>query len=155
MPTLAPTGPKVGTCIGRRHRRPAQGYRCTTRYRAFTTPSIAIGSTGWQLYSASAQGLRYASSGGTVAAVSSRQLIGEERIKIAARLSPLLSPLEERGVRFRSLIWSPLTESNRRPSPYHGDALPTELRGPLFTCLTWAFLPTACHPGPVLRRYGV
>src|SRR5256714_11285470 len=24
---------------------------------------------------------------------------------------------------------SPLTESNRRPSPYHGDALPTELRG--------------------------
>jgi len=23
----------------------------------------------------------------------------------------------------------PLTESNRRPSPYHGDALPTELRG--------------------------
>jgi hypothetical protein len=26
--------------------------------------------------------------------------------------------------------WSPLTESNRRPSPYHGDALPTELRGP-------------------------
>ena len=25
---------------------------------------------------------------------------------------------------------SPLTESNRRPSPYHGDALPTELRGP-------------------------
>lgn len=25
--------------------------------------------------------------------------------------------------------WSPLTESNRRPSPYHGDALPTELRG--------------------------
>src|SRR5215470_17302474 len=27
------------------------------------------------------------------------------------------------------LTWSPLTESNRRPSPYHGDALPTELRG--------------------------
>src|SRR3954463_12620342 len=29
-------------------------------------------------------------------------------------------------------VWagqSPLTESNRRPSPYHGDALPTELRG--------------------------
>src|SRR6476659_5114772 len=24
---------------------------------------------------------------------------------------------------------SPFTESNRRPSPYHGDALPTELRG--------------------------
>src|SRR5437588_5089588 len=28
-----------------------------------------------------------------------------------------------------SVAWSPLTESNRRPSPYHGDALPTELRG--------------------------
>ena len=26
-------------------------------------------------------------------------------------------------------VQSPLTESNRRPSPYHGDALPTELRG--------------------------
>jgi hypothetical protein len=29
-----------------------------------------------------------------------------------------------------SNLRSPLTESNRRPSPYHGDALPTELRGP-------------------------
>jgi hypothetical protein len=28
-----------------------------------------------------------------------------------------------------SVNWSPLTESNRRPSPYHGDALPTELMG--------------------------
>src|SRR5262252_500960 len=28
---------------------------------------------------------------------------------------------------------SPLTESNRRPSPYHGDALPTELRGQVFS----------------------
>src|SRR4051794_15744464 len=36
-----------------------------------------------------------------------------------------------RPTRFRGGIsrWSPLTESNRRPSPYHGDALPTELRG--------------------------
>ena len=25
--------------------------------------------------------------------------------------------------------WSPLTESNCRPFPYHGNALPTELRG--------------------------
>jgi hypothetical protein len=31
--------------------------------------------------------------------------------------------------RIKPLNWSPLTESNRRPSPYHGDALPTELRG--------------------------
>jgi hypothetical protein len=30
---------------------------------------------------------------------------------------------------------SPLTESNRRPSPYHGDALPTELRGPTSAAL--------------------
>src|SRR6202034_4719154 len=37
--------------------------------------------------------------------------------------------------------WSPVTESNRRPSPYHGDALPTELTGPVFSCLTWGFLP--------------
>src|SRR5689334_4679813 len=29
----------------------------------------------------------------------------------------------------RASVQSPLTESNRRPSPYHGDALPTELRG--------------------------
>ena len=32
-----------------------------------------------------------------------------------------------------SVVGSPLTESNRRPSPYHGDALPSELRGRL-TC---------------------
>src|SRR5687768_17649050 len=29
----------------------------------------------------------------------------------------------------RSRSTSPFTESNRRPSPYHGDALPTELKG--------------------------
>ena len=34
-----------------------------------------------------------------------------------------------RRVLDRPNLWSPLTESNRRPSPYHGDALPTELRG--------------------------
>src|SRR6478752_201185 len=27
------------------------------------------------------------------------------------------------------VLQSPFTESNRRPSPYHGDALPTELKG--------------------------
>src|SRR4051812_31918291 len=27
------------------------------------------------------------------------------------------------------VVQSPFTESNRRPSPYHGDALPTELKG--------------------------
>src|SRR5271169_4200304 len=35
---------------------------------------------------------------------------------------------------------SPLTESNRRPSPYHGDALPTELRGQVLSCPTLGFL---------------
>src|SRR5216683_3879819 len=43
--------------------------------------------------------------------------------------------------------WSPLTESNRRPSPYHGDALPTELRGRVLSCLTWA----SATPGAPLR----
>ena len=38
-------------------------------------------------------------------------------------------------------LQSPLTESNRRPSPYHGDALPTELRGRVFSCLTCGFTP--------------
>src|SRR5215469_17109628 len=33
------------------------------------------------------------------------------------------------GIENSAMEWSPLTESNRRPSPYHGDALPTELRG--------------------------
>src|ERR1700733_13282062 len=32
--------------------------------------------------------------------------------------------------RIEPVTWSPVTESNRRPSPYHGDALPTELTGP-------------------------
>src|SRR5579859_6679512 len=35
----------------------------------------------------------------------------------------------------KPLTWSPVTESNRRPSPYHGDALPTELTGPIWSCL--------------------
>jgi hypothetical protein len=50
-----------------------------------------------------------------------------------------MSPLALLARRIRPLSWSPVTESNRRPSPYHGDALPTELTGPVFTCLTWAF----------------
>ena len=52
-------------------------------------------------------------------------------------------------VRNRPLSWSPVTESNRRPSPYHGDALPTELTGPIFTCLTWDFMPSGHFPGRV------
>jgi hypothetical protein len=39
---------------------------------------------------------------------------------------PSICPPEQRGPRFRvrskPLTWSPLTESNRRPSPYHLDA---------------------------------
>lgn len=30
---------------------------------------------------------------------------------------------------------------------YHGDALPTELTGPNFTCLTWDSAPVPCFPG--------
>src|ERR1022692_2846215 len=39
---------------------------------------------------------------------------------------------------------SPLTESNRRPSPYHGDALPTELRGRV--AWRWSARPTRRAP---------
>src|ERR1700733_9385195 len=39
-------------------------------------------------------------------------------------------PGSESGLDLR--LWSPVTESNRRPSPYHGDALPTELTGPTY-----------------------
>ena len=44
------------------------------------------------------------------------------------------------------MTWSPVTESNRRPSPYHGDALPTELTGPIFTCPTWGFAVSTRFP---------
>src|SRR6202035_834122 len=40
-----------------------------------------------------------------------------------------MAPGPVRVVRKNLLTWSPFTESNRRPSPYHGDALPTELKG--------------------------
>ena len=58
-------------------------------------------------------------------------------------------PKEVPGSNIRKTLstWSPLTESNRRPSPYHGDALPTELRGRVFSCLTCDFPP----PGGRLR----
>jgi len=46
---------------------------------------------------------------------------------------PEWPPEPVRDVRIISLNLSPVTESNRRPSPYHGDALPTELTGPIFT----------------------
>src|ERR1700722_11500794 len=44
-----------------------------------------------------------------------------------------MSPPSSPSRRVRPLTWSPVTESNRRPSPYHGDALPTELTGPVST----------------------
>ena len=34
-----------------------------------------------------------------------------------------------KGPHLRAFLVSPLTDSNRRPPPYHGGALPTELRG--------------------------
>ena len=53
------------------------------------------------------------------------------------------------------MTWSPVTESNRRPSPYHGDALPTELTGPIFTCLTCHFAVSARRSGRTYRRHSV
>jgi hypothetical protein len=43
--------------------------------------------------------------------------------------------------RFAALLQSPLTDSNRRPPPYHGGALPTELRGRAWTVAKyqWSF----------------
>ena len=52
-----------------------------------------------------------------------------------------------RDDRNRPLTWSPLTESNRRPSPYHGDALPTELRGRGSRAYTQALRLLKPYPG--------
>jgi len=38
---------------------------------------------------------------------------------------------QPRTTRFAGTLQSPLTDSNRRPLPYHGSALPAELRGRL------------------------
>ena len=57
----------------------------------------------------------------------------------------------ESSVRNNALSWSPVTESNRRPSPYHGDALPTELTGPIFSYLTWGFVLPATLAGRARR----
>src|SRR5690606_12637837 len=48
---------------------------------------------------------------------------------------------------------SPLTESNRRPSPYHGDALPTELRGRATPAAFAALVRVHGPPGPVKPGY--
>jgi PLD-like domain len=39
-----------------------------------------------------------------------------------------------KSARFARLLQSPLADSNRRPPPYHGGALPTELRGRVGDC---------------------
>lgn len=65
---------------------------------------------------------------------------GGDRTPDLTIMSRALSPSElHRPKFFRARIrrdgnywtkeWSPLTESNCRPFPYHGNALPTELRG--------------------------
>ena len=66
---------------------------------------------------------------------------GSERHKLARWAHRRSDPDGRRnGTHTRSrcsknaLDLSPVTESNRRPSPYHGDALPTELTGPVFSC---------------------
>jgi hypothetical protein len=55
-------------------------------------------------------------------------------------------------IRIEPPTWSPLTESNRRPSPYHGDALPTELRGHTAGLRTSASL-TGCGQAAWLGSY--
>src|SRR6266496_1032650 len=71
-----------------------------------------------------------------------------------------MSPPGHHSARTKPLSWSPVTESNRRPSPYHGDALPTELTGPVLTCLTSDVASRAaslralrCRPGQRRRAY--
>src|ERR1700744_1704419 len=58
--------------------------------------------------------------------------------------------MASKGIRLARIIlltWSPVTESNRRPSPYHGDALPTELTGPVFSCLAGVLAGTGALRG--------
>src|SRR5919198_4222862 len=53
---------------------------------------------------------------------------------------------ENRKTAICTALQSPLTDSNRRPPPYHGGALPTELRGRVGKCsarLSGLFEPTA------------
>jgi hypothetical protein len=45
-----------------------------------------------------------------------------ELSEIGAHLAPGMAPEDFRAVRIIPLSWSPFTESNRRPSPYHGAA---------------------------------
>src|SRR5262249_20502285 len=54
---------------------------------------------------------------------------GRTRTGDTAIMSRLLCRLSYSAVTGRVGQQSPLRESNPRPSPYHGDALPTELRG--------------------------
>ena len=52
--------------------------------------------------------------------------------------------LNDRTPSLRGFPGSPLPDSNRRPPPYHGGALPTELRGR--TGLYSSFLADATRP---------
>ena len=80
------------------------------------------------------------------------------RLKVSPYCCTLLLHHDQKG-RFliwnRPLSWSPVTESNRRPSPYHGDALPTELTGPVLTCLTCSFARFGLYRTLTHRRYDI
>jgi hypothetical protein len=54
---------------------------------------------------------------------------GSIKGSIPAPRSSNCKKIRNRKSRFAALLQSPLTDSNRRPPPYHGGALPTELRG--------------------------
>src|SRR6195952_4175885 len=58
----------------------------------------------------------------------SRLLCQAELLRRQAMTPRAVGPERNRQVQ-ESATSSPFTESNRRPSPYHGDALPTELKG--------------------------
>src|SRR3954451_8304114 len=68
---------------------------------------------------------------------------------------------EKTKARVAGLLQSPLTDSNRRPPPYHGGALPTELRGRAGVSVAparigaTASLRLAASPGPSSRRRAV
>src|SRR4051795_964945 len=50
------------------------------------------------------------------------------------------------------VVQSPFTESNRRPSPYHGDALPTELKGPAPRSCRRLYLTPSASPRGARRE---
>jgi hypothetical protein len=51
------------------------------------------------------------------------------RVRFVSATPPSVSRAKTQTCNMQAICRSPLTDSNRRPPPYHGGALPTELRG--------------------------